>query len=341
MIERKIIFSYRNDALLQVLPHFTVKRCPENFPTPPFSYGHNPYFLDFEVEQVSEKTGIIGHDYRSDQKPIFKDFKKEKVTGLPAQVDTTEKKFREILTLINVLGLNKFFQYNNQQSWVVPLGQEEKKMFYGKEFYLAPDYEKNPKSFEEIPWYSIARPVFFHISLNDQTIVEINLKNLIEAYANYEDNEFKKDFLNACLVLSKAFRLREVDPSASYLFMVSAIEALIEIEYKDQKTEHCDSCGQQQYKVSKKFKKFLYDYGFEEDNKVKNKFYTMRSKIAHSGSLLGMSYDSKWIKENQQDLDQDYQRFIDRIYYERFEKLAKTCFRYFLLQKTKYFEQFT
>lgn len=339
MIIRNLIFSNEDNAVIQVTPHFTIKPCPDHFPRPPYGIGHYPYFIDYDVPKIHKKKGVLCDNLRSDNKPKITDFKFETFAGDSAQVDSTKKKFNEIITLTNVLGHTLFFQYGNKQSWFINLGNDEYKMYFGQESYKAPKFNMSPKEFETLPWYTIAEPSYFNVHIDTDNYLAINLQDLIEAYDTCDDKMFKKDYLNAAFVLTKSFRLREIDYSASYLFMVAAIEALVKIEHQDQKIEHCTNCGQETYKVSKKFKDFLKNYGFETDNAIKNKFYKMRSNISHNGNLLGMSYDTQWIIENQEELDQDYQRFIDRLYHEQFESLAKTCFRYFLLIKTGYLEK--
>ncbi|MEL7833327.1 hypothetical protein [Fodinibius sp. Rm-B-1B1-1] len=103
-----------------------------------------------------------------------------------------------------MLGKDKFFQYNQRKSWIVLIGTEEKEMFYSQEFYLAPDYEKT-KEFDEVPWHAIAEPHFLSISINGYKQIEITLQHLIEACEKSEDGDYKKDYLNTRMVLSKAF----------------------------------------------------------------------------------------------------------------------------------------
>lgn len=86
------------------------------------------------------------------------------------------------------------------------------------------------------------------------------------------------------------------------------------------------------HKVSKKFKDFIDKYGYQVSNKVKNEFYEMRSSISHFGNLLSSSYAYKMFIESQEDFDQRHKGTIERMQFETFRNLAKTCFRTFLLK---------
>lgn len=333
MKKRQIIFSYEKDLAIQYLPKFVIRPCPDNFPRPPFEIGHYPYFIDYETVEVSQKMGILDYSFSLNEKPKFNDFKLFPIPTSVSQENENLRTYNELLILINSLSNSYFFDYKGKQHWTLLLDGSFDHIF-GQEGYNAPNFSTVIENFEEIPNYNLIDPILFSFNDND-TLERIKFNDILKIFYNSDKIEIKKLYLNACIVLNKSFEIREIDLSASYLFMISAIEALIKIEYSGQSIKVCKSCGQPMYKVSRKFKDFIDKYGFEVDNKTKNKFYEMRSNIAHSGQLLELSYNSKMGIESQEDFDSKYKREMDRLYYESFKSLAKLCFRTFLFENLK------
>lgn len=219
-----------------------------------------------------------------------------------------------------------------RQSWSIDLG-EYHDMRYSQQGYLCPDYERQPDAIEPRINYALIDPTLLHF-MNDEGVLvrTVKLGDLLHTYYDCGDSDLKEQYLNACIVLTKAQDLFSIDHSASYMFMVTAIEALITIDYKDHIAETCDCCGQPKYKVSKKFKDFIDKYGYQVSNKIKNEFYSMRSSISHFGKLFVSSYQSTMFIESQEDFDRRHTQTMERMKYESFRDLVKTCFRTFLLQ---------
>ena len=333
MIKRQIIFSDKQDLALQFLPNFVIRPCPDNFPKPPFEIGHYPYFIDFTSREVTQKTGILDYSFRLDNKPKFSDFNLSPIPISISQKNENLKVYSETLILINTLSNSYFFDYKGKQHWALLLDGSFEHI-YGQEGYNAPDFQTTIESFEEIPNYDLIDPMSFSFQKRN-SIKKIKFNDLLNIFYSSDKTELKKMYLNACIVLNKSFEIREIDLSASYLFMVSAIEALIRIEHLGESNEICNSCKQPMYKVSRKFKDFIDKYGYEVDNKTKNKFYSMRSNIAHSGQLLELSHNNKIGIESQEDFDLRYKREMDRLYYDSFKSLAKICFITFLFDNLK------
>lgn len=334
MIVSKIIFSHYKDLLIHYNPHFTITRCPENFPTPLAEIGHYPYFIDFEVDEIKGKKGLLEHSYKLDTKPKLADFQKFPIPDTVAQSDENEKTLNEILFVVNSITKSKFFRYNSHQSWMIKMDGSHESC-WGQEGYIPPKYDRSLTKLEEYSDHT--NPIAFTLrdTKTGDLFKRVSLADLLELYFNNEDIDLKKEFLNACVVLSKSYQLRQVDWSASYIFLVTSIEALIEIEHANTKTEHCSSCGQPKFQVRKKFLAFIDKYGYEVDKKTKDLFYNLRSGIAHSGQLLGMSYGYKWAIENQKDLDAKHKSTMDRIYYESLQHLVMTCFKTFIYYNFK------
>ena len=75
---------------------------------------------------------------------------------------------------------------------------------------------------------------------------------------------------------------------ASFPAAAPNIDPSVNLEFKDIKSEKCEYCGQLKYGIARKFREFLLKYvGTAQENKPKfNSFYSLRSKIVHTGELL-------------------------------------------------------
>ena len=340
IINTRIIFSFQRDVAIQYLPIFSIQRCPDNFPKPAFEYGHHPYFLDFKTNKVSGKKGITEHSYKLGEPPKIEDYPQFPISDSTAQSDENSRVLNEVIYLVDALSENNFFTYGSRQHWTINMDREitdDNRLCYGQEGYISPDYERELETVPQFPNYEHIDPILLMYRSIDNNEPQhiVKLSDLFELYYSSTDDMFKKKYLNACIVFEKSLRLLEIDQSASYIFLVSTIEVLIEIEYENVTVENCKECGQQQYKVRKKFHHFLEKYGYEIDKKTKDLFYTIRNGIAHSGQLLGASYDHKWVIENQEDFDLKYKTSMDGVYYKSLKKLVQTCLRTFLYQNLK------
>lgn len=335
MLIRDIIFSYNNNLLLQFLPNFKIYKCNEDFPQPPCVIGHHPYFIEYETQEVAQRKGITSYSYELKSKPKYEDHIESILPEKFVQQQENIKTKNEILYLLNALSNSYLFYYGQhgaRQSWSIGL-DDDYSLRYSQEGYFSPDYERYPKEIKPQDNYEYSDPVLLHFQDDGSNLInKVTLNDLLKVYYSSKPSNLKEEYLNACIVLTKAQDLFSVDQSAAYIFMVSAIEALITIEYKDHETVNCKCCGQPMHKVSKKFKDFIDKYGYQVSNKVKNEFYEMRSSISHFGNLLSSSYAYKMFIESQEDFDQRHKGTIERMQFETFRNLAKTCFRTFLLK---------
>lgn len=88
-----------------------------------------------------------------------------------------------------------------------------------------------------------------------------------------------------------AERLFPISASMSFVTYVSSIESLMELgrEISGHKIDHCESCNQKKYEITKKFAEFIKTYSLSEvddSEKILKKIYAKRSKMSHSGELL-------------------------------------------------------
>lgn len=330
MIKRDIILSYEKEQFIESAPYFKIHKCPSNFAQPPYEYAHHPYFLDFKTEKIKKKVGVADYSFNLDQKPNYDDFKKLSIPSSTSQHELDEKKKYEILHLLNTLSDSYFFVYNNLQSWTVNIDKEMSSS-YTQEMYLPPPDYKEPKKIVIKSYDGYLSPVLLILKDEKGDLKKtICLNDLLTRYYSSKNDVLKDEFLNACLIFDKAQKLSHFDMSVSYILMVSAIETLIQIEFKGVKFKKCECCESTQYQVMKKFRDFIDKYGYEIDKKTKNEFYQMRSDISHSGKLFQSSYLSKMFVESQDDFDKVHKSSIEHLKYSDFKKLTKTCFRTFL-----------
>lgn len=330
MFKRAIIFSYEEYAFLQYTPLFKVEKCPEHFPQPLMKYAHHPYYIEYKTEEVENEA--IGHEAAFDSTLKFSDSKRVSVPSKILQNQNDALILKDLLCLINTLSNSYFFQYEGiDQSWCMSLGKESK-LVYAQKGYEAPDYERN---IDEINFCqnTIDFLPLIRFKNEDGTCQrDVNITKLLNAYFSLKCELFKSDFLNACTVFAKAIELSKYDISSSFLLMVSSIEALIAIEYRNQKVDPCKRCKQKHYAVTEKFRNFIDKYGYQVDKKTKNEFYSLRSDIAHLGKMMRESYSSHAFITSDEQLENAKKLVKEKEVFDNFKKLAQICFRVFLFK---------
>ncbi|MDH4129965.1 MAG: hypothetical protein OEV44_14505 [Spirochaetota bacterium] len=338
MIIRDIIFSTDIDKYIEFIPIFQISTCPENFPKREEMFAHHPYFLDYEVANIESKKGLTS--YCISNKSKYEDFKESKIPDFISQQHHNIETKNEILYLINALTDSYFFyygfnEYSSRRSWTISLSKIGE-LHYSQEGYLPPVYENKLDKLTPKQNYEHFDPPMLRLTQKDNlTFKIIRLNDLLKLYYSFNKNKLKEEYLNACIVFSKSLKLENYDLSASYVFMVSAIESLISIEFRNEETKNCSSCSQQMYKVSKKFKDFIDKYGYKIGNEVKNDFYSLRSNMVHSGKLFSISYQRKLFIENQKDIETTINNANELNRYKLFKDLTKACFRTFLFDNFK------
>lgn len=107
--------------------------------------------------------------------------------------------------------------------------------------------------------------------------------------------------------------------SVSFLVFVSAIETLINYEYRNDKPQiefeckdcqtlknspvKCQKCGRPIWGVNANFRNFLKTYVASSEESIKKfkRIYNLRSKIVHTGLLLLGDEHENWVKSEKQD----------------------------------------
>lgn len=105
----------------------------------------------------------------------------------------------------------------------------------------------------------------------------------------FAQNKDTREVLDAAIAYSvAAAELRYARRTMSVMAAFTAVETMVNFEYRDFEAPKCDACGQLQFKVMKKYRDYLLKYlGDTPHNKKKfNAFYGLRSRIVHAGERL-------------------------------------------------------
>jgi len=99
--------------------------------------------------------------------------------------------------------------------------------------------------------------------------------------------------IDDALVVDKAMKhlyngveIVDTKKTTALLSFFTALETMVNLEYKNIKVDSCDCCGQPRFKVTKKFKEFLFNYVSKSSNKKFDELYSLRSKIVHTGEMM-------------------------------------------------------
>lgn len=126
----------------------------------------------------------------------------------------------------------------------------------------------------------------------------------------------KQIFQNAISLFYKAISIKPDHPSLSFLCLVTLIESMTQIEFKDKNDQieecphchtikkspwNCEKCESPLWGIGKKYKLFISKYCFgnkptDVDNSFLNKVYSTRSKMVHNGEV--MQLDDFWDAES-------------------------------------------
>lgn len=250
---------------------------------PPAIMNDYPCILEFSFDAPTEKRPMHGGGFLPDW---------------VVENDEAGKTAKELLLVLTVLTTNNFFQYSSRQAWFISFGEKSNvktssRSEWGQEGYICPEIDLDGDSFSP--------PTDLNIPLVDTNLYFNRYGRYIEQELDFPENIFemldkyqlleqdpKDSFLSACTLFSHGLRLWSEHPSLSFTSMVSALETLIHHDNKNIKNEICKECGQERYRVVKKFRDFFLNYGSPtpEFKKYAIKIYKHRSKILHRGELF-------------------------------------------------------
>lgn len=265
---------------------------PANFENMPKSklQRHYPVVLEYVI---TENETIVLSEF-------------EGLEDLATLTATTISKVDKLLNLLTLHTNHIFFRYHDTNgTWGLPIlydnsGEEANEwsskwnlsMFYWPEMasqlkidsFSVPiceevEYVRHFEYYMKNPNidFDIERPISFPNSIYSS----------LDSYFSLE----KEDLIivNAAIDhMESSIELRFHKKTLSTISAFTAIETMVNHESRDITQQKCELCGQLQFKVAKKFRDYLLKYiGKSTSNKKKfNTFYSMRSKILHTGEPL-------------------------------------------------------
>lgn len=294
--ERAIVFTkvpltgyYRYRNVFQIFPAaFT------NMPDNPYK-NHYPNILEYwftEDEKIIVETGL------------------EELRELKTLTATTITKQDKIISLLNSFTNNRFFKYDSFEGvWAIPVLFNEKTKEISEEvnslsaqwchegFHfptLPPQLqitEFSELKFDEVPMvrhnmfyvyypnldldssHPILFPQSMDLILDSYFSLDKEVLPIVDAAIGYN-----------ATAIELIFRKRTMALLASF----TAMETMVNLEYRETEKENCEACGQMRFSVAKKFREYLLKYiGESTANKKKfNSYYSLRSKIVHTGMRL-------------------------------------------------------
>ena len=271
----------------------------------------------------------------------------ELLKDLSTLTATTLTKQDEILNLLSLFSNHLFFRYyDSTGNWGIPilkddLGKEANawsskwnmKLFHWPEL---PDQLKiskfsDPKilEVEHLPHFIY----YYHdpnFDYHTNSVIKFpsTIKVGLESYYNLNP-ESKKIIDSAISHVVSAMELRQHKKTLSIIASFTAIESMVNYEFRNEKIERCNECNQLQYKIASKFRDYLFKYvGKSTNNKKKfNAFYSLRSKIVHTGQR--METENLWTNLPKDKKDKEFLNHIEIL------QLSKISIIHWLIKNRK------
>jgi hypothetical protein len=280
--------SFRFKGLFQIYP--------ADLKGMPYSnlQSHHPVILEYTTTEDDVIT----------PKPNPNGFKNLDALNIRTATKTTKE--QEILNLLSLFSNHYFFRYYDPTgTWGMPVlkdnpGNEANKwsskwsmkLFHWPELpeQLGIDSFKNLDikyvEFVDHESYYLRDPNFDHYS---NTIITFpnSITTGLNAYFSI-DKEAKAVIDAAISYAVDSMEIMQHKKTLSIISAFTALETMVNYEFREFKPEVCAKCSQPQYKVAQKFRDFLSKY-LSEGTAQKRKFnalYSYRSKIIHTGQKL-------------------------------------------------------
>lgn len=313
---KNIIFSktplkgiYRFEDKFQIYP-LNLENAPQSKRA-----DHFPLIIEFTLEESEVK----------EVKEFDTDLVNDKVARLTAQTN----KLIQLTNLISSISNFRLFFYRNiEGKWTLQIPdkitEKDKEKLnkisssWSLPLYVYPemgnDLEITKFSEPEFQKIKMLRQSFYYyydpVESKKKTIDFPNtIDNILTSYFKLNDKELK--IINSAMhQFCNGLDLFKTMKSLSFFSLVSSIETLVNLEFKNEKIEfecndcktiksserHCKKCGKPIWGISAKFREFLFTYvsNKPESKKVYNKIYGIRSKITHTEYLLYGDNFSDW-----------------------------------------------
>lgn len=253
--------------------------------------GHYPVVLEFWTS-AKDKIDV------KDEYEILKDLSSSTATKLT--------KLDRILSLLSVFSNHIFFRYDDLKgSWGISLlhdnpGDEAEKW---SATWVLPHYhwpemigqfQIDEFSIPDVPEIVLVRHFDYfmdnpNLDSNNQSNISFpeTIVSLLDLYFQCSDN-MRAVLDSAIYYAVSAMEMRLQKKTLALLSSFTSIETMVNLEYTGSKVDKCSSCSQPKFSVTQKYREFLTKYlGNSDYNKKKfNKYYSIRSKIVHTGKRL-------------------------------------------------------
>lgn len=256
--------------------------------------------------QLQRHYPIILEYWTVPKERVFLPSEFENLNEMLSSGATSLTKQDKILSLLSAFTNNLFFRYPSLSGfWGMPIlkndAGEEANNWASKwcwTLYHFPELSGQLKidRFSDLQTDPIKRLPHYPFYTNDPNLdldnkTEIvfpnSLEGILEAYFNQPDDVIQVIDTAISYAVS-AIEMKDSKKTFSLLSAFSALETMVNLEFKGQDPKRCKECGQLQYSVTRKFRDFLLKYiGNNDHNKHKfNEYYKLRSKIVHTGEKL-------------------------------------------------------
>ncbi|AWO01380.1 hypothetical protein DLD77_06580 [Chitinophaga alhagiae] len=250
---------------------------------------------------------------------------------------------KELLSLLSALTNYRFYYPTPDIKWFIALPDDippeeynKSKCEPGLQAYWYPEIRQensivsfSPQQHNEIK--RIKQPDYYidlDLSGSNEVIFPEHIDTALHNY--YLLNALSRKTINsASTLISNGLDLRLSMKSISYVSFISSIETMVSYEYKDVKPVNCESCGNSNYSVMKKFREYILKYAIDNEATKKKitEIYGLRSKIAHTGLLLLGDNEIDW--SNDQVKNEQWQLHIEVM------QLSRICLINWLLIEPK------
>lgn len=272
-----------------------------------------PLFLEIqynEDELPKDKYVFNRHSFDPKKGKLNVDHnKKSKAPKDILRAEFINNKRTEIMILLSVFTDIYTFRYPQIQGWFLESKNDDFNNLeskYGQLFYSY-SFTEEDKNIECL--HSINNEEYFCnrtiLTARDiETGRLINKITISDMYRYYYEspNKIQEAVRNAARLYYQSRNHFDVDLASGFVYLVIALESLIQVEYDKQDVPHCDECKQPIFAVSKKFHAFLEKYYDDYQKTEISKIYSLRSSIVHRGfNIVDPSFflfeDSLKVKE--------------------------------------------
>jgi len=269
---------------------------------------------------------IIEFWYDKDELPEVKEFEKDSTNKWIASATAQTNKLIKLTNLLSSITNFRFFFYRKPETfWAIPLLEKieekdynETSSIWSASLYYYPEIAKDLKidslsdpSFKYIPLIPQKRYYWFNPVESKDKFIDLpsSINNIISKYLMLEGqvlNVADSCIYQICTGIELYYNMK----SLSFFSLVSAIETLVNYEFRNEVIEyectdcrslksserHCNKCGSPIWGVTAKYREFLFKYVSNEGKakQLYNKIYDIRSKITHTDYLINGENYLNW-----------------------------------------------